>query len=282
MLTYPDIDPIALSLGPLRVHWYGLMYLIGFAAAWGLGRWRAARPGSGWSAEQVDDLVFYGIVGVIAGGRLGYMFFYGFDQILANPLNLFKVWEGGMSFHGGLLGVIIAMALIARRFGMRFFQVADFAAPLVPLGLLAGRIGNFINGELWGQRTTLPWGVSLPCASFPHQCADLPAGALWSPAVHASQLYEAALEGLALFVILWLFSRRPRPVMAVSGLFLLGYGVFRFLVELVRLPDAHIGYLAFGWLTMGQLLTLPMILGGALMLALAYRPRRAGRESSDA
>lgn len=272
MLTYPDIDPVALSIGPLKVHWYGLMYLVGFALAWILGRWRAARPGSGWSGEAVDDLIFYCVIGTIVGGRLGYMLFYGFDQILANPLNLFKVWEGGMSFHGGLIGVLAAVLMFARRHRMHFFRVADFLAPLVPPGLFAGRIGNFINGELWGHRTQAPWGVRLPCQEFPSHCRDQDPGTLWSPPVHASQLYEAALEGLALFVILWLFSSRPRPLMAVSGLFLLGYGTFRFLVEFVRVPDAHLGYLAFGWLTMGQLLTLPMMLFGALLLALAYRP----------
>jgi phosphatidylglycerol:prolipoprotein diacylglycerol transferase len=275
MLTYPDIDPIAFALGPLRVHWYGLMYLVGFAIAWGLGRWRATRSGAGWTREMVDDLIFYCILGVIAGGRLGYMFFYGFDQILANPLNLFRVWEGGMSFHGGLIGVCAAMWIFGRRHGLHFFQVADFMAPLVPPGLFFGRIGNFINGELWGHRTQVPWGMQLPCDRFPAQCADQPVGALLSPPVHASQLYEALLEGLVLFFILWIFSRRPRPMMAVSGLFLLLYGVFRFAVELVRVPDAHIGYLAFDWLTMGQLLSVPMILFGLAFLGIAYAWRRS-------
>jgi phosphatidylglycerol:prolipoprotein diacylglycerol transferase len=269
MLSYPDIDPVAFALGPVHVHWYGIMYLVGFAAFWALGRYRAARPGSGWTPQMVDDALFYGVIGVIAGGRLGYMLFYGFDQILANPLNLIRVWEGGMSFHGGLVGVLIAMWLFGRRRDLGFFQVTDFIAPLVPVGLLAGRVGNFINGELWGRATHAPWGVRLPCERFPAQCPE--ATAQWSPALHPSQLYEAALEGAALFLILWLFSARPRPTMAVSGLFLLGYGAFRFLVELVRVPDAHLGYLAFGWLTMGQLLSLPMVLAGALLLALAYR-----------
>lgn len=279
MLTYPEIDPVAFAVGPLKVHWYGLMYLIGFAAAWLLGRWRASRPGSVWSAELVDDVVFYCVIGVIAGGRLGYMLFYGFDQILANPLNLLKVWEGGMSFHGGLVGVMVAVWLFARKHGLRFFAVADFIAPLVPIGLLTGRIGNFINGELWGHTTNLPWGMRLPCERFPEYCVGLSLDAQWSPPVHASQLYEASLEGLVLFILLWWFSSRPRPVMAVSGLFLLLYGLFRFSVEFVRLPDAHIGYLAFGWLTMGQLLTLPMLLGGVLLLALAYA--RAGRAAAS-
>ncbi|EXJ16823.1 prolipoprotein diacylglyceryl transferase [Imhoffiella purpurea] len=273
MLTYPDIDPIALAIGPLKVHWYGLMYLVGFATAWGLGRWRIGRMGAPWSAERLDDLVFYCILGTIAGGRLGYMLFYGYDQILANPLNILKVWEGGMSFHGGLIGVLTAIFLFARRHRMRFFQVADFLAPLVPPGLFAGRIGNFINGELWGHRTDVPWGMQLPCADFPRQCLDQPAGTMLSPAVHPSQLYEAGLEGLALFAILWLYSSKPRPMMAVSGLFLACYGTFRFLVEFVRTPDAHIGYLAFDWLTMGQLLSIPMLLAGLILLGLAYRQR---------
>jgi len=275
MFHYPDIDPVVLSLGPLKVHWYGLMYLLGFAAGWALGRYRASRPGSGWTAEMVDDVVFYAVIGIIAGGRLGYMLFYGFDQILANPLNILKVWEGGMSFHGGLLGVISALWLFARRRGLGFWQVADFLAPLVPPGLFAGRVGNFINGELWGHPTDVPWGMRVPCEKLGQYCRGLPPGAEWSPPLHPSQLYEAALEGLALFLILWLFSAKPRPTMAVSGMFLLLYGIFRFLVEFVRLPDAHIGYLAFNWLTMGQVLTLPMILFGVLLLALAYRGKLA-------
>jgi len=282
MLTYPTIDPVAVAIGPLKVHWYGLMYLVGFAAAWALGRWRASRSGFGWTADMVDDVVFYCVIGTIAGGRLGYMLFYGFDQLLANPLNILRVWEGGMSFHGGLIGVLIAIGLFARKHRLHFFQVGDFVAPLVPLGLLAGRIGNFINGELWGHTTSLPWGMRLPCDRFPEYCIGLAAGAQWSLPVHASQLYEAALEGLVLFVVLWWFSSRPRPMMAVSGLFLLLYGLFRFAVELIRQPDAHIGYLAFDWLTMGQLLTLPMILAGAVLLALAYRQRQPGTASTGA
>jgi phosphatidylglycerol:prolipoprotein diacylglycerol transferase len=273
MLNYPQIDPVAFAIGPLKVHWYGLMYLVGFAAGWILGRWRASNPASKWTADLVDDVVFYCVIGVIAGGRLGYMLFYGFDQILANPLNLLKVWEGGMSFHGGLIGVLLAMALFARRHGMRFFEVGDFVAPLVPIGLLTGRIGNFINGELWGHATEMPWGVRLPCDRFAEYCSGLPLDAQWSAPLHASQLYEATLEGLVLFVVLWWFSSRARPTMAVSGLFLLLYGLFRFSVELVRQPDAHIGYLAFDWLTMGQLLTVPMLVFGVLLLVLAYRSK---------
>jgi len=274
MLSYPQLDPVALSLGPLKIHWYGLMYLVGFAAAWILGRYRASRPGSGWNVGMVDDGIFYTVIGTILGGRLGYMFFYGLDQLLADPLSVLRIWEGGMSFHGGLIGVSTALWFFSRRHGMGLLQVTDFAAPLVPPALFTGRIGNFINGELWGRPTDLPWGMRVPCERFGEYCRGLLPGTEWSPPLHASQLYEAALEGLALFLILWIFSAKPRPKMAMSGMFLLGYGVFRLLVELVRLPDTHIGYLAFDWLTMGQVLTLPMVLGGLLLLVLAYRRTR--------
>ncbi len=254
MIEFAAIDPVAISIGPLAVRWYGIMYLVGFAAAWWLGRRRAARPGSPVTVAQVDDLIFYGALGVILGGRLGYMLFYGRAQLFADPLAIVKIWEGGMSFHGGLLGVIVAMALYARQVGVAFFPLMDFVAPLVPIGLGAGRIGNFINGELWGKPTDVPWAVIV--AGVPR---------------HPSQLYEAALEGVLLFIVLWLYSARPRPAMAVCGLFLLLYGLARFAVEFVRLPDAHIGYLAGGWFTTGQLLTLPMLAGGALLLGLAQR-----------
>ncbi len=257
MLRYPDIDPVAVGLGPFKVHWYGLMYLVGFVGAWWLGRRRAMRPHSGWSALEVNDVVFYVALGVVLGGRLGYVMFYDTATFIHEPWLLFKIWQGGMSVHGGLLGVIVAMWLFARHARKPFLVVADFVAPLVPIGLGAGRIGNFINGELWGRPTDLPWGMV-----FPH-VDTLPR--------HPSMLYEAALEGVLLFVMLWLFSARLRPRGAVSGLFLLGYGVMRWAVEWVREPDAHLGYLAFGWLTMGQLLTLPMVLLGALMLWMAYR-----------
>jgi phosphatidylglycerol:prolipoprotein diacylglycerol transferase len=254
MFLFPEFDPVALRIGPLAVRWYGITYLVGFAAAWYLGKRRAARPGSPVTPLQVDDLIFYGALGIILGGRIGYMLFYGFDQILANPLNLFRIWEGGMSFHGGLLGVLAAMWLYARRLGKGFFQVTDFIAPLVPIGLGAGRIGNFINGELWGAPTTAPWAFIVD-----------------GEARHPSQLYEACLEGLVLFLILWLFSAKPRPTMAVSAVFLIGYGVFRCAVEFVRVPDAHMGYLAYGWVTMGQVLTLPLLIFGGVLLWLAYR-----------
>ncbi|ROR34657.1 prolipoprotein diacylglyceryl transferase [Inmirania thermothiophila] len=259
MLRHPDIDPVAIRLGPLQVHWYGIMYLVGFAAGWWLGRRRAARSGSGWSAREVDDLVFYVALGVILGGRLGYVLFYGLDAFLARPLSILEVWKGGMSFHGGLLGVAVALGLFARRFGKPLLALADFVAPLVPVGLGAGRIGNFINGELWGRPTALPWGMVFEGAG------PLPR--------HPSQLYEAFLEGVVLFALVWWFSARPRPAGAVTGLFLLLYGGFRFLVEFVREPDAHIGFVAFGWMTMGQLLSLPMIAAGAGLLLWALRRR---------
>jgi len=259
MLVHPDFDPIAFSLGPLQVRWYGLMYLFGFAAGWALGRYRAKQSDSGWSATQIDDLVFYIALGVILGGRVGYILFYNFDAFLADPIMLLKIWQGGMSFHGGLLGVLAAMALFARKTQRTFFQVTDFIAPLIPPGLFFGRIGNFINGELWGRVTDAPWGMIFHSLG----AGDLPR--------HPSQLYQAALEGLALFIILWLYSARPRPTMAVSGLFLIGYGCFRFIVEFARQPDAHLGFLAFGWLTMGQLLSLPMIILGIIFMLMAYR-----------
>ena len=257
MLTYPLIDPVAVSLGPLKIHWYGLMYVVGFMAAWWLGSRRAARPGSGWQAHEVGDIIFYGAVGVILGGRLGYMIFYGYEGLLADPLRIFRIWEGGMSFHGGLIGVLLAMLWYARRTGRHFFTITDFVAPLVPIGLLAGRIGNFINGELWGRVTDSPLGMIFPNGG------PLPR--------HPSQLYEAFLEGLVLFTVLWWFSARPRPRMAVSALFLLGYGTARFCVEFLREPDVQLGFVAFHWMTMGQILSLPLIAFGVLLMALAYR-----------
>jgi phosphatidylglycerol:prolipoprotein diacylglycerol transferase len=257
MLTYPNIDPVALSLGPLKIHWYGVMYLIGFAAAWWLGHKRAARPDSGWKPQQIDDLIFYGALGVVLGGRMGYVLFYNFSAFVGDPLMLFKIWQGGMSFHGGVLGVLLAMWFYAGRFQKRFFDVMDFVAPLVPIGLGAGRIGNFINAELWGKVSDVPWAMVFPGGG--------------SLARHPSQLYQLALEGLALFLILWFYSSKPRPTMAVSGLFAIGYGVFRFLVEFVREPDAHLGYLAFGWLTMGQLLSLPLLAIGVALMVMAYK-----------
>ncbi|MEZ5588820.1 MAG: prolipoprotein diacylglyceryl transferase [Sedimenticolaceae bacterium] len=273
-MIFPEFDSVAVHIGPLAVRWYGLMYLAGFAAAWWLGRLRAARPGAPIAPQQMDDLLFYGALGVIVGGRIGYTLFYSFDSWLDDPLQLFRIWEGGMSFHGGFLGVLVAMWWYGRRIRRRFFVLTDFIAPLVPLGLLAGRMGNFINGELWGAPGNVPWAMQVPCASHASLCWDklgLPAGTALTPPLHPTQLYEAALEGLLLFLLLWVFSARSRPIMAVSGMFLVGYGLFRFAVEFVRMPDVQLGYLAYGWVTMGQLLSAPMIVVGIVLLILAYR-----------
>nr|WP_041367084.1 prolipoprotein diacylglyceryl transferase [Methylophaga frappieri] len=250
-----QINPVAIDLGFIQVHWYGLMYLFGFAAAWILARQRADRLGL--SKNQVEDLLFYGALGVIVGGRLGYALFYDLAANLDNPLNIFKIWQGGMSFHGGLLGVLVTVWLYGRKHNRTFFQLTDFIAPLVPLGLFFGRIGNFINGELWGRVSDMPWAMVFASGG------PLPR--------HPSQLYEAILEGLVLFALLWWFSAQARPRAAVSGLFLLGYGSFRFFVEFFRVPDPQYGYLAFDWLTMGQILCIPMILGGIVMMIWAYR-----------
>ena len=261
MLPYPQIDPVALALGPLKIHWYGLMYLVGIGGAWLLASRRLKDFDASWSKEKLSDLVFWVAMGVILGGRLGYALFYDLPAYLAEPLKILRVWEGGMSFHGGLIGVMLATWLFGRRNGKSFFQLMDFIAPLVPIGLGAGRIGNFINAELWGKVTDVPWAMV-----FPNGGPD---------PRHPSQLYQFALEGVALFVILWLYSRKPRPTMAVSGLFAICYGIFRFIVEFVRVPDAQLGYLAWNWLTMGQVLCLPMILGGIGLMVWAYRRARA-------
>ncbi len=266
MLRHPDIDPVAFSLGPLDVHWYGLMYLIGFAAAWWLGVQRASLPHTPLNRKQVDDLIFYGALGVVLGGRFGYVVFYNFEQFLADPLWLFRVWEGGMAFHGGLLGVIVAMALYARHLQVSLGSLLDFVAPLVPIGLGMGRIGNFIGQELWGRASNVPWAMV-----FPNDPARL--------ARHPSQLYQAALEGLLLFIILFWFSRKPRPPWSVGGLFLIGYGCFRFLVEFFREPDRHIGFDAFGWMTRGQILSLPMVVAGVALMVWAYRGATTDRRA---
>lgn len=249
MLTYPTINPIAFNLGPLAVHWYGLMYLLGFLLAWLLARYRIAYNKTlNWTKEQVADLIFYTALGLIIGARIGYMVFYDFPTLIAAPLTLFKIWQGGMSFHGGLLGGLLALFLFARRSKKPYLAVLDFIAPLIPLGLAFGRIGNFINGELWGKPTSLPWGMVFPTGG--------------PFARHPSQLYEFFFEGIILFIILWCYSSKPRPTGAVSGIFLMGYALSRIFVEFFRQPDIQLGYLAFGWLTMGQLLSLPMLLIG--------------------
>ena len=256
MLVHPHFDPVAFSIGPLAVRWYGLMYLTGFGAAWYLGT-RRIRQGKAPVTRQVfDDMLFAAVLGVILGGRLGYVLFYKPDYYASHPLEIFAIWQGGMSFHGGLLGVMIAMAFIAWRQRIHYLQLMDFVAPVCPLGLAAGRMGNFINGELWGRVTDAPWGMLFRGAG------DLPR--------HPSQLYEFALEGVALFALLWWFSSKPRPVGQVSGMFLLGYGAFRFLAEFAREPDSFLGFLALG-LTMGQWLCLPMIAGGIGLIAWSRR-----------
>lgn len=263
MLPYPHIDPVIFSIGVVKIRWYGLMYVGGFLAGWWLARKRAAKEWSLVKPEQVDDLIFYSMLGVILGGRLGYTLVYGWDQLISDPLYIFKITEGGMSFHGGLVGVIVAMWLFGRRIGLRMWEVTDFVAPLVPIGLGLGRIGNFINNELWGKPTDVPWAFDINGVGL-----------------HPSQLYEAILEGLVLFVILWWFSSTKRPYMAVSGMFLFFYGIFRFYVEFYRVPDAHLEYLALGWVTMGQILSVPMILLGATMLFMVWRNQRTSEAST--
>ncbi|MAL94773.1 MAG: prolipoprotein diacylglyceryl transferase [Haliea sp.] len=257
MLRYPDIDPVAFALGPAQVHWYGLTYVAGLAFAWWLGRRRAARPDVPVSREQVDDLIFFSALGVVLGGRIGYTLFYGGERLLQDPTWLLRVWEGGMSFHGGLIGVIVAVWWFSRSRDLPVGGVLDLAALLTPVGLALGRLGNFIGQELWGRPTDMPWGML-----FPADPLQLPR--------HPSQLYQFALEGMLLFFILLWFARKPRPRWAVAGLFCLGYGVLRFVAEFFREPDAHIGYQAFGWLTRGQLLCLPMVALGTWLLYYAY------------
>ncbi|MDC9595676.1 prolipoprotein diacylglyceryl transferase [Xenorhabdus anantnagensis] len=276
-LAFPNIDPVIFSIGPLSLHWYGLMYLIGFVFAMWLANRRAAKPNSGWNKTEVENLLYAGFVGVFVGGRLGYVLFYNLPMFLDNPLYLFKIWDGGMSFHGGLVGVISAMWWFARRTKRHFLQVADFVAPLVPFGLGMGRIGNFINGELWGRVTLdTPWAMLFPGSRSEDIALATANSSLW-PILekfgvlprHPSQLYEMVLEGIVLFIILNLFIRKPRPMGSVSGLFLIGYGAFRIIVEFFRQPDAQLGL--FEGISMGQILSIPMILFGIIMMVWAYK-----------
>ena len=262
MLIHPQFDPVAISLGPLKVHWYGLMYLLAFLQFWWLGKKRlSARPELGVSVQGLDDLLFYGVLGVVLGGRLGQVLFYDPGYYFSHPLEILAVWKGGMSFHGGLLGVLVAATLWAHKHRVSWLATTDYIAPLVPLGLAFGRIGNFINGELWGRVAdpSLPWAMI-----FPQTGDGLPR--------HPSQIYQALGEGLLLFIILWLFARKQRPFGAVSGVFLIGYGAFRFLAEYFREPDSGIFGLSY-LVSMGQWLSLPMILAGIAMLVWSYRKK---------
>jgi phosphatidylglycerol:prolipoprotein diacylglycerol transferase len=275
MIPYPGFNNIAFEIGPydlhlftlhLKVHWYGITYLVAFAAAWWLGRVRARRPGSTWKPTDIDDFMFFGMLGTILGGRIGYVLFYGLKFWTASdPWYPIKVWDGGMSFHGGLIGVLTAFAIFAVRRKRKIADVFDFAAPLPGLGICAVRIGNFINGELWGKPTDVPWGFLVN-----------------GKVLHATQLYEAALEGILLFIILWWYTSKPRPRMAPTGLFLIIYSLARITVEFWRVPDEHIGYLLGGWFTMGMLLSLPMLLIGLTLMFMAYRRREASGNLSAA
>jgi phosphatidylglycerol:prolipoprotein diacylglycerol transferase len=262
MWHYPQIDPVAISLGPFNVHWYAISYLVAIFLCWRVMLHRADWVKPTWSEEQISDLIFYGVLGVILGGRVGYMLFYGFDNLLANPLNLFKVWQGGMSFHGGLLGVILAGFYFARRQKRSFLAVTDFVAPAIPLGLGCGRIGNFINAELPGRVTELPWALVYPGEMVGR---------------HPSSLYQAFLEGPLLFIVIWIFAGRFKKTGAVSGGFLIAYGLFRFVSEFFRMPDSHLGFVALGWMSQGQLLCVPMVLTGVFVLWLVRTDRFGSR-----
>ncbi len=251
MLPYPHIDPIAVSIGPIDIRWYGLMYLLGFAAAFGLAHWRIKHRHLDWSSEQISDLIFFAALGVIVGGRLGYLLFYPTPSDFEFPWSIFKVWQGGMSFHGGFLGVLLAMFYFAYSRKKTIWEVIDFAAVLTPFGLAAGRFGNFINAELWGRVSHVPWAMVFPGAG------PLPR--------HPSQLYEMGLEGFGLLILLLWYDRKPRPSGRIAALFIMGYATARIVIEFFREPDLQLGFVAFGWLTMGQLLSIPMFLAGLLL-----------------
>lgn len=253
-MQYPKIDPVAISLGPIEIYWYAISYLVGIGLVWWTLGYRNRHYTSGYTDEELSDLVFYAVLGVLLGGRIGYMLFYGFENLLADPVSALKIWQGGMSFHGGMLGVFIGVYFFARKSGRTFFQVTDFVAPSIPLALGSGRIGNFINTELPGRVTDVPWALIYPDGL----------------ARHPSSLYQATLEGPVLFLLLWIFAHGSRPRMAVSGLFLVGYGLLRVITELFREPDAHMGFILGDWLTAGQLLSLPMVLLGVAFIAYSY------------
>jgi phosphatidylglycerol---prolipoprotein diacylglyceryl transferase len=261
MISYPNIDPVALDLGFAKVHWYGLMYLTGFVGSWWLGTVRAALPDSQWNKDQVSDVIFYGAMGVVLGGRVGYILFYNFSAFLDNPIILFQIWQGGMSFHGGMLGVFLALYLFGRKTGKTFFQVSDFIAPMVPIGLGAGRIGNFINKELPGRVVDgqIPWALD-----YGDHIAR-----------HPSALYQAISEGVLLFLLLFFYSKKPKPTMAVSAMFMIGYGSFRFITEFFRMPDAHLGFVMFDWMTKGQQLSIPMVLFGLFLIFLITKKQQS-------
>ena len=260
MLNYPEIDPVIFSIGFLKIRWYGLMYLIGFVIAIMLAKIRTKKSWSPIKRSEVDDLIFYCMLGVILGGRLGYVIFYGWQQLTSDLFYVFRIMEGGMSFHGGLIGVIVALWLYGRKINKDMITMMDFVAPIVPLGLGFGRIGNFINGELWGKPTNVAWSFKVNGVSL-----------------HATQLYEAFLEGLVLFLMLWFFTEKKRAKMHSSAIFLIAYGTFRFFIEFYRVPDVHLNYLAFGWVTMGQVLTAPMIIIGMTMFILANNKEKISR-----
>ena len=271
-MNYPVIDKVIVELGPLSIRWYGLMYVLGVAVFYLLGKWRVRRGLSTWQVQDIADLIFYGVVGVIVGGRVGFVAFYGMDAFLADPLWLVRIWEGGMSFHGGLIGVIGACWMFARKTRRGFLEITDFAAPLAPLGLGLGRLGNFINAELPGRVTELPLGVHFPCDSV-RELTMRCFGDYEAVARHVSSLYQAASDGIVLFLAVWLFAAKPRAAGRVSGMFLLVYGCVRFLTEFLREPDPGQGFVAFDWMTTGQLLSLPMVLLGVYFLAMPSRRR---------
>lgn len=260
MINYPAINPVAIRLGSLSIYWYGIMYLLSFIGAWCLASWRVRKPGALLTMTQVSDLIFYCAIGVVVGGRLGYVLFYDLPYFLNHPSSIFAIWQGGMSFHGGFIGVLLALGWCSRQFKLSMWDLTDFVAPLVPLGLAAGRIGNFINQELCGRVTAVPWGMVFPAAGPEPR--------------HPSQIYEFLLEGVVLFIIMWWFSAKPRPRFAVSAVFLLSYGVLRMIAECFRQPDPQYGFIAFGWLTMGQILSLPMALAGIIALSMIYFARK--------